>query len=66
MARTRTKGNDPMTRPKNPHWVSTLDDFLKAEGIHQEVTTAAIKSVIAMQLAREMKKQRITKKRSGC
>jgi antitoxin HicB len=36
---------------------------LKEEGIHQEVTTAAIKGVIALQLAREMKKQRITKKR---
>jgi hypothetical protein len=37
-----------MTKAKNPHWGSTLDDFLKEEGIHREVTTAAIKSVIAM------------------
>ena len=52
-----------MSKAKNPHWGSTLDDFLKEEGIHQQTTTAAIKSVIAMQLEREMKKKRITKKR---
>ena len=52
-----------MSKAKNPHWGSTLDDFLKEEGIHQQATTAAIKSVIAMQLDREMKKKRITKKR---
>ena len=52
-----------MTKSKNPHWGSTLTDFLKEEGIHEQVTTAAIKSVIAMQLSREMKKKRITKKR---
>ena len=52
-----------MTRTRNPHWGSTLDDFLREEGIHQQATTAAIKSVIALQLDREMKKKRITKKR---
>jgi antitoxin HicB len=52
-----------MTKAKNPHWGSTLDDFLKEEGIHEQATTAAIKSVIALQLAREMEKKRITKKK---
>jgi antitoxin HicB len=52
-----------MTKPRNPHWGSTLEDFLKEEGIHEEVTTAAIKSVIAWQLSEEMKKKKITKKR---
>jgi antitoxin HicB len=52
-----------MTKAKNPHWGSTLDDFLKEEGIHQQASTAAIKSVIALQLDREMKKKRISKKR---
>jgi len=52
-----------VTRTRNPHWGSTLDDFLREEGIHQQATTAAIKSVIALQLDREMKKKRITKKR---
>jgi antitoxin HicB len=51
-----------MAKPRNPHWGSTLDDFLKEEGIHEKVTTAAIKSVIAWQLSEEMKKKKITKK----
>ena len=52
-----------MTKSKNPHWGSTLDDFLEEEGIREEATTAAIKKVIAWQLAREMKTKSITKKR---
>jgi antitoxin HicB len=47
----------------NPHLGSTLDDFLKEEGIYEEATTAAIKQLIAWQLAAEMKKKSITKKR---
>src|SRR5437870_5418237 len=47
----------------NPHWGSTLDDFLQEEGIYQEATIAAIKKVIAWQLAEEMRKKSITKKR---
>jgi antitoxin HicB len=50
-------------KPENPHWGSTLDDFLEEEGIREEATTAAIKRVIAWQLAEEMKKQGLTKKR---
>ena len=52
-----------MNRSGNPHWGSTLEDFLDEEGIHQEATTAAIKKVIAWQLSEEMKKKSITKKR---
>lgn len=52
-----------MSRSVNPHWGSTLDDFLEEEGIREEVTTGAIKKVIAWQLAEEMKKKGITKKR---
>jgi antitoxin HicB len=48
---------------KNEHWGSSLDDFLREEGIYEEVTTAAIKSVIAHQLAEEMKRQGLTKKK---
>ena len=51
------------TKTKNPHLGSMLDDFLREEGIYQEVTTAAIKRVIAWQLTEEMKKKSITKKR---
>jgi phage-related protein/predicted XRE-type DNA-binding protein len=58
------EGHDFMTaKSENPHWGSTLDDFLEEEGIREEATTAAIKRVIAWQLAEEMKKQRLTKKR---
>jgi DNA-binding Xre family transcriptional regulator len=52
-----------MTKSANPHWGSTLDNFLEEEGIREEVTTAAIKKVIAWQLGEEMRKKSITKKR---
>jgi len=48
---------------KNPHISSSFESWLDEEGIREEVTAAAIKSVIARQLAAEMKKKRITKKR---
>lgn len=48
---------------KNPHLGSTFESWLDEEGIREEVTAAAIKAVIAHQLAAEMKKKRITKKR---
>jgi predicted XRE-type DNA-binding protein len=48
---------------KNPHIGSSFDSWLEQEGIREEVTAAAIKAVIAHQLASEMKKRRITKKR---
>jgi len=51
-----------MSKPDNPHLGSTLDDFLKEEGIYEEATTA-IKEVIAWQLGEEMRKKSITKKR---
>jgi antitoxin HicB len=50
-----------MRKTPNPHWGTTLDDFLKEEGIHEKARTAAIKKVIAWQLVQEMKKQNITK-----
>jgi uncharacterized protein (DUF1684 family) len=34
-------------RTKNPHIGGLFDDWLKAEGFHEEVTTAAVKRVIA-------------------
>lgn len=48
---------------KNPHIGSSFESWLDAEGLREEVTAAGIKSVIARQLAAEMKKKRITKKR---
>jgi antitoxin HicB len=40
---------------------SDFDDFLKEDGIYQEVNDIAIKRVIAYQLEQEMKAQSITK-----
>ena len=48
---------------KNPHIGSRFESWLEDEGIREEVNAAAIKAVIARQLAREMKKKRITKQR---
>jgi predicted transcriptional regulator len=48
---------------KNPHIGSSFESWLDEAGIREEVTAAAIKAVIAHQLAREMKKQGITKPR---
>ena len=44
-----------MTKIKNPHIGSTLDDFLKEEGIQEETQDQAIKEVVAWQLAEAMK-----------
>lgn len=43
------------------HIGSDFDDFLKEEGVLEEVTAAAIKRVIAWQLAEAMKEKQISK-----
>jgi antitoxin HicB len=40
---------------------SSFDDFLKEEGIYEEVTARAIKRVISRQLQGLMEKQKLTK-----
>ncbi|MBZ0160115.1 MAG: helix-turn-helix domain-containing protein [bacterium] len=40
---------------------SSIDDFLKEEGIFEEAQAKAIKEVVAWQLADAMKKQHISK-----
>jgi antitoxin HicB len=50
-------------KKKNPHIGSTFESWLDETGLREEVTAAAIKAVIARQIAEEMKKQRITKAR---
>ena len=52
-----------MTKKKNPHIGSTFESWLEDVGIREEVQAAAVKAVIARQIAEEMKKQRITKAR---
>ncbi|MBK7453529.1 MAG: XRE family transcriptional regulator [Anaerolineales bacterium] len=43
------------------HIGSNFDDFLKEEKIYEQVQAAAIKQVIAYQIAEEMKKKNLTK-----
>ena len=43
------------------HIGSSLDDFLKEEGIFEEAQVQAIKEVVAWQLAEAMKKQKNSK-----
>jgi hypothetical protein len=50
-------------KKKNPHIGSTFESWLGETGLREEVTAAAIKAVIARQIAEEMKKQRIPKAR---
>jgi len=44
-----------------PNMKSDFDEFLKEEGIYEEVNDVAIKRVIAYQLEQEMKTQKISK-----
>ncbi len=43
------------------HIGSNFDDFLKEDGMHEEVTAAAVKRVIAWQFAQAMKAQKVSK-----
>ena len=45
------------------HIGSSLDDFLKEEGIYEETQAMAIKEVVVWQLTEAMKKQSLTKTR---
>jgi len=47
----------------NPHWGTTLDEFLEEEGILESARSEAISRVVAWQLSEEMKRQGITKAR---
>ena len=52
---------------KNPHDGTTLDDFLEAEGISEEVQAAALKRAMALRIAdlmeeKEMKKTTLAKR----
>lgn len=48
-------------RKKNKHCGSTLDDFLKEEGIYESAKIEAVTRVITWQIAQEMLKKGITK-----
>jgi antitoxin HicB len=46
---------------RNRHVGSSLDDFLKEEGILEEARAAAIKEAVAFQVQQAMKKEKISK-----
>ncbi|MGH7154875.1 MAG: helix-turn-helix domain-containing protein [Acetobacteraceae bacterium] len=46
---------------KNPHWGTTLDAFLREEGIREAAKAEALTRVVAWQLGKEMERQGISK-----
>ena len=48
-------------KKKNPHIGSSLDDFLKEEGILEEARAVALKEALAWQVQRAMKRKKINK-----
>lgn len=53
---------------KNPHWGSTLEDFLNEDGIREAAKAEAVTRVVAWQLAEEMKRKASRKRtlQSAC
>jgi len=45
------------------HMGSSIDDFMKEEGVFEEAQAQAIKEVVAWQLAEAMKERKISKNR---
>jgi len=43
------------------HMGSSIDDFLREEGVFEEAQAQAVKEVVAWQLAEAMKKEKISK-----
>ncbi|MGH6932970.1 MAG: helix-turn-helix domain-containing protein [Dongiaceae bacterium] len=50
-------------KKKNNHIGSTLDEFLKDEGVFEEFQARAIKEVVAWQLKKAMKRRKLSKTR---
>lgn len=50
-----------MTAKKNPHWGTSLDEFLADDGFREAVKAEALTRVIAWQLSQEMQRRGITK-----
>ena len=46
---------------KNPHWGTTLDEFLGEGGIRETAKVEALTRVVAWQLSQEMERQGMTK-----
>ncbi|HME86121.1 MAG TPA: helix-turn-helix domain-containing protein [Roseiarcus sp.] len=52
-----------MSNAKNPHWGSTLEDFLDEEGIREKAKAEAVTRLVAWQLGQEMERQGMSKAR---
>ncbi len=48
---------------KNPHWGSSLDEFLTEAGIREAARTEAATRIVAWQLRQEMERQGMSKAR---
>ena len=48
-------------KKKNPHHGSSLDSFLKEEGVLEQFRAAAVKEVIAWQISKAMKDKKLSK-----
>jgi DNA-binding Xre family transcriptional regulator len=46
---------------KNPHIGSSLDDFLKEDGIHEDATNYAVKRILAWQIQKALQEKALTK-----
>jgi predicted XRE-type DNA-binding protein len=49
-----------MKNANNPHRGSTLDSFLREQGIYQQVTTAAVLEVFAEEAQEEMRRRKLS------
>ena len=52
-----------MAKQKNPRSGSTLEDFLRDEGLYEETKNLAVKSILADKLKQAMKAQNLSKAR---
>src|SRR5579872_323901 len=55
------QGQEGVGAMSKKHMGSSVDDFLKEEGIFEEAQAQAVKEVVAWQLAEAMKKKKISK-----
>jgi antitoxin HicB len=60
MKKPKSKGK---AKSKNPHWGSTLDEFLEEEGTREAFQAVAIKEVLAWQIAKAMKAKGLSRNR---
>jgi predicted XRE-type DNA-binding protein len=52
-----------MSKPKNRHIGTSLDDLLREEGIYEETEAQAIKELVAWQLAEAMRARKLSRAR---